>query len=166
METLTHHMTTTTPQIGSLLARLGELSPRQAAVALETQPDHASPCTAPDGRLSEPPAWLVDAAVAEQLGRTDHHADLGRETPAADLAHLLSRRQAWQFELVPLTGEGSRPVFVTSRRRAARTLGYVRAEFGPAAEVRIADDAPLYHHLQALYPWDAMVGAWRERVGE
>lgn len=172
METLTPTNTLTTrpapapaDAIGSILVRLGELSPRQVAVVLETQKDDPQPFGRLARRLWHVPQWALDAALTEQLERTRPAADFERDAPDAGLTHLLSRRQAWQFELVPLKREGTRAVFATSRARAARAKGYLRGEFGPEATLCLAEDAQLYHHLQALYPWDAMASAWRERLG-
>ncbi len=146
-------------RLGEVLVRNGAISERERDELVEQSQRTGRPL----GVLAERAgvsARAVDQAWAQQYASLARRVDpLGPEGDHQARA-LLSRRQAWQFRLVPVALEGGGVVVCTSPEHIVRAHRFAQRHFGPGAELVLCDEHRLLDALERFYP---LAGA-RERA--
>jgi hypothetical protein len=152
-------MTTLTPQtavrpIGRILVDSGIMDQAQVEAILDAQQnDHR-----PFGLLAEV-MFQVDPEQIEQAWQDQYLAyatqlDLDNETIDPAVVGLINRRQARQFELVPIRVDGDELIVVTTRRRLRRTAVFAWRHFNRPVFVTVCDQAQMDRILEEHYRWD------------
>jgi hypothetical protein len=140
-------------RIGEILIEQGVLSEQQVFEIVEAQRRLKLPFGVVAEQLFEVSLDSIEAAWAEQYYRFTGTVDLADQSFDESAQQLIGRRQAWQFELLPIgfdeTGE---LVIAASRRRLARAVTYAASRIEHMVFFRIAEPKQLRHYLRHYYP--------------
>ncbi|MGP1310086.1 MAG: hypothetical protein ACTS27_07815 [Phycisphaerales bacterium] len=141
-----------TLRLGELMVRRGLLSERQVEKVLEAQGRTARPF----GELAEEMFDLhpsqVEQVWAEQYALNTPRIDPRTERISKDALGLLSRRQAWQFNPLPLRTESGEVCLCTTAENLPRALRFVYRRLEVPAYFVTADADTLAEAIQRHYP--------------
>lgn len=139
-------------RLGELMVRRGLLSERQVERILEVQAGTGRPF----GELAEEMYDLhpqdVERVWAEQYALSASRIDPRTEPVEQAAITLVTRRQAWQFCLLPLRLEGRDLVVCTTQDNLPRALRFVYRRLERPASFLLCDPQPLAEALQKHYP--------------
>ncbi|MBX3354041.1 MAG: hypothetical protein KF684_14015 [Phycisphaeraceae bacterium] len=139
-------------RLGELMVRRGLLSERQVERVLEVQTSTGRPF----GELAEEMYDLhpqdVERVWAEQYAAGATRIDPRTEPVEQAAISLVSRRQAWQFSLLPLRIEGRELVVCTTQDNLPRALRFVYRRLERPASFMLCDQNALAEALQKHYP--------------
>ena len=145
-------------RLGELMVRRGLLSERQVEKVLEAQGRTARPF----GELAEEMFDLHPADVervwAEQYALQTPRIDPRTERISGDVKELVSRRQAWQFKVLPLRVEGGELCLCTTAENLPRALRFVYRRLEVPAYFVTSEESSLNEALQKHYPMSGMNG--------
>lgn len=141
-------------KIGEILVKRGVLTQTQCQRVLDEQ----TRCHRPFGELAEvmfcvPPKALEDA-WAEQYESVTAHVDPRTERVDPTVLMQLTRRQAWQFRLLPLRMDGSELLICTCREHLPRAVRFAYQHFGTGCYFVLTDKDKLAEALSTHYPMD------------
>lgn len=140
-------------RIGQVLIEQGVLSEQQVFEVLEAQRRDRMPFGVLAERMFDVTLDSIEQAWIEQYHRFTGTIDLSRQQIDEEALKLINRRQAWQFEVLPLHFEaGGELLVAASRRRLARAVAFLAAKIEPVVYVRIAESEQLRQFLQQHYP--------------
>lgn len=140
-------------KLGQILAEQGALSEPQVGAVVEAQRDSHLPFGVLAERMFGLSIQSVETAWVEQYARFTGVIDLDRYTLDARALRLISRRQAWQFEMLPVRFEPEGDLLVAaSRRRFARAVCFVAQRLEPVVFLRLAESQQLRRFLRIHYP--------------
>ena len=143
-------------RIGDILKLNYQLTSQQVSqiLAVQEQKDR------PFGELAEAMFGLttqaIEAAWVDQYLTYDTKVDLHAEQIDSSVLGVLSRRQAWQLQLLPLRREDGRLLVATSEQRLVRSVTYVWRRLAEPVLLLIAPTSQLEACLHQYYPWPAM----------
>jgi hypothetical protein len=113
-----------TIRLGEVLVEQGVLNEQQVEQILK----HQRTTHRPFGLLAEElfgcTSAQIEAAWAEQYRRLGATVDITRESIEERALDSVSRRQAWQFRVMPLRFEGAELVIATTAENLARALRF------------------------------------------
>ena len=141
-------------RIGEILIEQGVLSEQQVFEILQAQRDTATPFGILAERLFYVTVQSIEQAWIEQYQRfTGGMIDLDQQHIDEEALTLINRRQAWQFEILPLHFEPDGELLMAaSRRRLARAVTFVAARLKPIVFFRVAESEHLRRFLRRHYP--------------
>jgi MSHA biogenesis protein MshE len=140
-------------KIGQILVEQGILSDQQVFEILETQKRSGVPFGVLAERLFDVTVESIEHAWVEQYARFTGTVDLEQLEVDKEALKLINRRQAWQFEILPLRIEPhGQVVIAASRDRLARAVTFVARRIEPVAYFRIAESDQLRAFLREHYP--------------
>ncbi len=146
-------------RIGELLVKRGLLTLQQCEQILNLQRQSQRPFGAIAEEQFNLTPKALHAAWAEQYEQLAPRANpLGERVEPKALA-LVSRRQAWQFRMLPLRFESGEVVICTTRQHLPRALNFAYRHIGPECSFVIAEPQHLGSALQEHYPWSGPVDA-------
>lgn len=150
-------MTDTSEQsirIGQILIEQGVLSEQQVFEIVEQQRKTRTPFGVLAERMFDVTVGSIEKAWIEQYHRfTGGSIDLAQQQIDADALSIINRRQAWQFEILPLRFQPDGELLIAATRtRLARAVTFVTARLGPVAFFRIAESQQLRKFLRQHYP--------------
>lgn len=143
-------------RMGEVLAAHGVLSMEQVNTILAEQ--HR--CGKPFGVLAEDlyaiDPRIIEEAWAIQYADLTRHVDPMRETYDMRALDHVTRRQAWQFRVLPIRFDGCELLTVTDRSSLKKALGFANNVIGLPVYLVLSEpgqlEAALHHH----YPMDGM----------
>jgi hypothetical protein len=151
-------------RIGELLVEHGVLTEEQVQLILEEQ----RRCSRPFGDLAErmfgvAPKAIEDAWVAQYLdivGVTD------LETVRVDVQCLrvLSRRQAWQFHVLPLNRDGGELSLATDETNLVRALNFATHSVDEVVLMHVAERDQLREFLMKHFPVPREIAEYSEKL--
>lgn len=149
-------------RIGEILIEQGILTEQQVFEIVQAQKRERLPFGVLAERLFDVTVETIEAAWIEQYHRYTGTVDLAKEKIDADALRLINRRQAWQFEILPLRLEPTGELLMAaSRHRLARAVTFVAASLEPVVYFRVAESEQLRGFLRQHYPMpevsDAMI---------
>ena len=151
-------------RIGEILVEHGVLTEQQVFEVVQAQKKFHLPFGVLAERMFEVTLDSVERAWIEQYHRFTGTIDLSQHTCSAQVLSLLSRRQAWQFEVLPVQFEPTGELLMAaSRQRLARAVTFAAQHLDHEVYFRIAESAQLRLFLQKYYP---MAGAAEHLVRE
>ena len=159
METLTR------PRIGELLVTRNVLTRRQVRVVLDEQRSTPRRFGELAERLFQVPSTAVEAAWAEQLLHHTPAVRLDAERIQPSATEAVSRRQAWQFQALPIRREGGALIVATTHRWLPRATRFAEQCLdGPVRMVVVEDENQFHRFLAAYHPWPAVedMPLWRQ----
>ncbi|MFN0011565.1 MAG: hypothetical protein ACKVS8_07965 [Phycisphaerales bacterium] len=146
-------------RIGELLVKHGLLTLSQCEHILYLQRESQRPFGAiAEEQFNVPPNALHEA-WAEQYEQLAPRTNPTAEQVEPKALSLVSRRQAWQFRLLPLRFESGEVVICTTRQHLPRALNFAYRHLGPECSFVIAEPQHLGPALQQHYPWSGPVDA-------
>ncbi len=140
-------------RIGEVLVEQGVLSEQQVFEILQAQRVRGEPFGVLAERLFDVTVESIENAWVEQYCRLHQHIDLRQQRVDTEVLHLINRRQAWQFEILPLRYETNGELLIAaSRSRLARAVTFVANRLRPQAYFQIARSDELREFLRQHYP--------------
>lgn len=140
-------------RIGEILIEQGVLTQQQVFEILQAQKRTPLPFGVLAERMFEVTLHSIENAWVEQYGRVTGQIDLQRQEIDKQALKLINRRQAWQFEILPLRFDDTGELLIAaSKRRLARAVTFVANRLEPAVFFRIADSEQLRDFLRQHYP--------------
>ena len=126
----------------------------QVFEVLQAQRDRAIPFGVLAERMFDVTVESVEEAWIEQYSRNTGILDLATLQIDARVLSLINRRQAWQFEILPLrmdetTGE---LLMAASKHRLARAVTFAASRLKPIVYFRVAESEQLREFLRKHYP--------------
>jgi hypothetical protein len=154
-------------RIGQILIEQGVLSEQQVFEIMEAQRQCGN---VPFGVLAEQLFDVtidsIERAWVEQYHQFTGHIDLEKCRIDVEALKVIHRRQAWQFEMLPLHFEqGGELLMAASRRRLARAVTFASNRLKPAVFFRIARSDQLRRFLKKYYPMSEVTDELLMRVG-
>lgn len=144
-------------RIGDILTRNNQLTSQQVSQILAVQEKDGRPF----GQLAEEMFSLstqaIEAAWVDQYLTSDTRVDLHAQQIDPGVLGVLTRRQAWQLQLLPLRREDGQLLVATSESRLVRSVNYVWRRLGEPVRLLVAPASELEACLQEHYPWPAML---------
>jgi hypothetical protein len=152
-------------RIGQILVDKGVLSEQQVFEILQAQKQTALPFGVLAERMFEVTVESIEEAWVEQYVRVAGTVDLDQLEFDCDALKLINRRQAWQFEILPVRYEPSGELMMAaSRQRLARAVTFAANRLEPAVYFRVAESQQLRHFLQQHYPMSQVSQAIIDRA--
>jgi len=146
-------MTGSAIRIGQILVQQGVLSEQQVFEIVEAQRSTCLPFGVLAERLFDVTVDSIERAWVEQYSQFAGPIDLDSQRVDSDALKLINRRQAWQFEMVPLRFDDQGELLMAaSRRRLARAVTFVARRLEPIVFFRVAESHQLRRFLREHYP--------------
>ena len=139
-------------RIGELLVRQGILTEAQVESVLEIQTERTEPFGSICERLFGVAPEVVEDAWVEQYTELTGSLQPDFDTCDAAVIDLLTRRQAWQFRIVPIRWEDGAVVLATTKSHLQRALRFVTGTLSFPVYFLITDAATLGESLDRYYP--------------
>jgi MshEN domain len=158
-------------RIGRILIEQGVLSEQQVFEIAQAQKTTGVPFGVLAERMFDVTVESVEQAWIEQYCRFTGTIDLSVQEIDAEALRLINRRQAWQFEILPLRFEPEGELLMAaSRARLARAVTFAANRLQPMVFFRVADSQQLRQFLSIHYPMpevsDEILRRARELVHE
>jgi hypothetical protein len=145
-----------TIRLGDLLVKQGVLTTRQRDHILEVQ----ASCGRPFGALAESLFGVAPSAVeqawARQYALLARHVDPRLYHPPTDLLDLVSRRQAWQFGVLPLGRTPAHVTLCTTEKYLARALRFAGWRIPETCDFVLSEPDLLGQALEYHYSIDGI----------
>ncbi len=140
-------------RIGQVLIEHGVLTEQQVFEIVQAQKKQHLPFGVLAERMFDVTLQSIEAAWIEQYHRFTGTIDLTQQTFDADALKLISRRQAWQFEIVPIGFEPTGELLMAaSRARLARAVTFATNRIDHVVYFRVAESMQLRTFLRKHYP--------------
>lgn len=140
-------------RIGQILVEQGVLNDQQVFEIIEAQRKHHLPFGVLAERMFEVTIQSIEKAWVEQYLRTTGTLDLDQVQVDTEALKLINRRQAWQFEILPLRIESTGELLAAaSANRLARAVTFAAKRLKPVVYFRIARSRQLRDFLLKHYP--------------
>ncbi len=139
-------------RLGDVLVRMGILSEEQRDEVLRLQAASGRPFGVVAEELFGVSPKAIERAWAAQYTGMVGKVDLAGERADAGVRDLLERRQAWQFQLLPMRFEGGDLVMATTEAGLPRAMRFVAWAVGVSASFVIAEEQDLLERLNEAYP--------------
>lgn len=143
--------------IGELLVNKGILSALQSKEILERQ----QATHRPFGEIAEELFGIdgrdVERAWAEQYAKITKWVDAVLEPCDPMVRDLVSRRQAWQFRVLPLGYDGGDLMVCTTQESLVRAMNFAVRQIPTSCYFVLSTPENLASALMRTYPMDGMV---------
>lgn len=139
-------------RLGHLLVRNGVLDARQVIRALAEQSRTGAPFGLVCERLFGTDPREIERAWAEQYASLTRSVDLRSEPLDPEVLALISRRQAWQFGLVPIRWDQGELMVATIPSLLVRAHRFTSRTLQDPAFFVMASRADLLQTLASVYP--------------
>jgi len=140
-------------RIGEILIEQGVMNAQQVFEVVAAQKKLKLPFGVLAERMFEVTVESIEQAWIEQYHRFTGTIDLTEQRFDDEALRLLSRRQAWQFEMLPIGFEPSGELLMAaSRKRLARAVTFATNRIARVVFFRVAESAQLRLFLQKHYP--------------
>ena len=139
-------------RLGDLLIESGVLTASQVEGILAEQHDTAEPFGVLAERLYGVDPAAVESAWARQYAGLASRFAPEVETFDADAVEIVTRRQAWQFRVLPVRFEGAELMIATTELHLPRALRFASNVIGYPAFFVMAESEALGRALCEHYP--------------
>jgi len=140
-------------RIGQILIEQGVLNDQQVFEILQAQRKRGIPFGVLAERMFEVSPESIENAWIEQYHRFTGSINLSKQRVDSKVLRFLNRRQAWQFEMMPLHFEPTGELLIAaSRTRLARAVTFAARRLKPVVFFRIAEREELRSFLRKHYP--------------
>jgi len=143
-------------RLGEVMVSQGLLTAAQVEAILETQRDRPRPFGELAEKLFHVSAEDVEAAWVEQYSRITERVDPRLERIDPAVAAMVSRRQAWQFRLMPLRWDGSEIMVATVREHLTRGMRFALRQITHPCWFVLSEAEALGAALTEHYPLGGM----------
>lgn len=140
-------------RLGQILIEQGVLSPQQVFEICQAQKETGIPFGLLAERMFDVTTESIERAWAEQYLRYTGTLDLNTQRVDPGVLSLLHRRQAWQFQMMPIHMESTGELLiVASGQRVPRAITFAAKHFTMPVYLRIAQPKQLHEYLKKYYP--------------
>ncbi len=147
-------MAATVSRLGEILVNRGILTPDQVEMILDEQAETCRPL----GLLAEErfgvPREAVEEAWVAQYEMLALQVDPAKEEVDPKVLDLVTRRQAWQFQVLPLRWDGFEVMTATTPTHLARAVRFATACVGAPCYFVLADPHQLHEAIDRHYPME------------
>lgn len=151
-------------QIGELLVEQGVLNREQVGHILKIQKMSHRPFGDLAERLYGIDPKAVEDAWVEQYIRTAGLIDLEHHEVETECLRLLSRRQAWQFHLLPLNRESETLSIATSPENLVRSVNFATRALEEPVHFLLAEHQQLREFLMKHYPVPQFIAQYADTL--
>jgi hypothetical protein len=154
-------------KIGEILVEQGVLTASQVEAILAEQRSSMRPFGDLAERMFGVSANAVEEAWVTQYIRTVGTTDLGSIRLDISCLRVLSRRQAWQFHLLPLNredGVGGALSLATDERNVVRALNFATRSIDDVVHLVVAERWQLREFLMKHYPVPRELAEYSDRL--
>ena len=151
-------------QIGQLLIEQGVLSENQVQHILKVQRISHRPFGDLAERLYGIDPQAVEDAWVEQYLRITGVVDLDDQEIDVDCLRRLSRRQAWQFHLLPLNREDQHLQLATCAEDLVRNVNFTARKLDEPVCLLIAERQQLREFLMKHYPVPQFIAQYSDTM--
>jgi hypothetical protein len=151
-------------QIGQLLIEQGVLSENQVQHILKVQRISHRPFGDLAERLYGIDPQAVEDAWVEQYLRIAGVVDLDDQEIDVDCLRRLSRRQAWQFHLLPLNREDQHLQLATCAEDLVRNVNFTARKLDEPVCLLIAERQQLREFLMKHYPVPQFIAQYSDTM--
>ena len=152
-------------RIGQILVANGVLNEQQVFDIARAQQSQHLPFGLLAERMFNVSLRSIEDAWVEQYHRFTGTIDLSTQAFQPEARELIKRRQAWQFQVLPVRIEASGEVLIAaSRDRLARAVAFAANRLTRPAFFRVAESTQLRMHLQKYYPMPEVSDELLERA--
>ena len=146
-------------KLGELMVRQGLLTEAQVAEVLAAQARRTEPFGSICERLFGIAPELVEGAWVEQYSVLTEGLtpDFSRQDPS--VLNVITRRQAWQFRIVPVCWDEGSLVLTTTRDQMARALRFATKVIPFPVYFLLIDSEKMAEALNSSYPMQGMDAA-------
>jgi hypothetical protein len=137
--------------MGELLVERGVLTAAQRDRVLTAQKGGATPFGQLAERMFGVSARVIEAVWAEQYAENAEWLDPRSQAIEAYVRDLVTRRQAWQFGIIPLNYDGPNVVACTTAGNLTRAIRFASVSFGAACYFVLAHEAEFAEALESHY---------------
>jgi hypothetical protein len=145
-----------TLHLGDLLVKHGVLTPAQRDEVLVAQKSRGGPFGALAEEIFGVAPSAVERAWAEQYAEFAPHIDPRTYAINPRALEVISRRQAWQFRLLPLDLAGDEIVACTTQQNLVRALKFAGWRLGHGCQFVLTEGPQLGEALLKHYPMAGM----------
>ena len=154
-------------RIGQILIEQNVLSEQQVFEVLQAQRKKHLPFGLLAEQMFDVTLESIERAWVEQYSRFTGELDLSKCEFDADALKLINRRQAWQFEILPVRYDADGDLMLAaSPRRFARAVTFVANRVEPVVFFRLADSEQLRSFLREHYPMPEVTQELLRRASE
>ena len=154
-------------RIGEILVEQGVLSEQQVFEIVQAQKKLHLPFGVLAERMFEVTLESIENAWIEQYHRFTGTIDLNDMTVDEDALRLINRRQAWQFEILPIHFESTGELMMAaSRRRLARAVTFATSRMDKVVFFRVAESEQIQTFLKQYYPMPEISNELVEKARE
>ena len=140
-------------RIGEILVEQGVMTSQQVFEVVQAQKKLKLPFGVLAERMFEVTLESIENAWVEQYHRFTGTIKLDEQKFDEEALRMLSSRQAWQFEMLPVGFEDTGELLVAaSRRRMARAVTFATNRLSRVVFFRVAESEQLREFLQKHYP--------------
>ena len=140
-------------RIGEILVEQGILSEQQVFEIIEVQRRNPKPFGVLAETMFDVTVDSIEQAWIEQYSRFTGDIDLDEQEIDLNALRTIHRRQAWQFEMLPIGFEESGDLLVAaSKTRLARAVAFAAQRIDAAVYFRVAESEQLRKFLKKHYP--------------
>jgi len=150
-------------RLGHLLMEQGLLTAQQAEQILAEQRRSGKPFGVLCERMFNVDPKAVEEAWAAQYAKISRTVNPLHESIEARALELVTRRQAWQFRVLPMRFDGPDLMMATTQRHLRRALRFATSVLGVPVYLVLAEPRNLGEALCRHYP---MVGMTPESVDD
>ncbi|MBK7404957.1 MAG: hypothetical protein IPJ41_10060 [Phycisphaerales bacterium] len=149
-------------RLGDVLVRLGVLTESQREAVVEAQATSGRPFGVLAEELFGVSSRDVERAWASQYTELTGRVSIPASPAEPEVLSAIERRQAWQFQILPLRREGRELIVATTERALPRAMRFAGWAIPHSCSFVIATDRDMARGLDKAYP---MAGG-RQAIGE
>ena len=153
-------------RLGSILQKHGHLTAAQVSLIVAQQARLGRPFGELAQQMFGLDRGVIETAWVEQYRQYGTEIDLRTQLIDPDVMGVVTRRQAWQFLLLPLRREDDQLVLATTAGRLPRAVTFAWRRLGEPVHLLVVPQPQLEDYLQVHYPWQAMRMHEAVAVGE
>lgn len=140
-------------RIGEILVEQGVLNEQQVFEIVQAQKKLHLPFGVLAERMFEVTLESIENAWIEQYHRFTGTINLNEQSVDDKALRMINRRQAWQFECVPVNFESTGELLMAaSRRRLARAVTFATNRLDKVVYFRVAESEQIQAFLKEHYP--------------
>lgn len=140
-------------RIGQILVEQGVLNEQQVFEIVEAQRKRGIPFGVLAERMFDVTVESIEEAWIEQYARMTGELELTERDVDHNALSLINRRQAWQFEILPMRIEADGELLMAaSRHRLARAVTFAANRLEQEVYFRVAKRDQLQDFLREHYP--------------
>ncbi len=143
-------------RIGDYLVLAGVLTEAQVQEVLEAQRETQRPFGWLCEELFSIAPEKIERAWAQQYAGLTEKIDPSKEDVDSDVLHMVTRRQAWQFRIMPIRFDGEELMVATTLGHIHRALRFATNVMGSPVYVVLTTPEALARSLSKYYPLPGM----------